>query len=298
MGCCPNEVYRLLNEGQIFLQRPNNPRDCLVTHAMQMGYESFIYKSSFLHSSFSHIKFKNVCLGNFHFWQYYNNYWLIFQQHQTSIGTHYLARKSLCRATRFGFRLRTSLAKATYCTIYHHSHCIAMRCPSPSLGDVGPSLYAREICQGSEERNLDPWSGGGGAFSSSLIPCPHWQSTYCNDNTTWRCATPCQMMRMHQIDEQLSLSTAKHQREPNDFNKNLTTAKRTQLHWQPPNNIHHPQPNNINNNQQYQQQSITSTTIDNIDNNQQHQQQPSDIDKDPIKCHLSHRLPCHCDCAA
>jgi len=41
-------------------------------------------------------------------------------------------------ATQFGFHLRTSLAKATYCTTYHHPRCITTRCPSSSLRDVGP----------------------------------------------------------------------------------------------------------------------------------------------------------------
>jgi len=44
------------------------------------------------------------------------------------------------------------------------------------------------------------------------------------------------------------MRTQQHQREPNDFNENLMTPKRTQLHWQSPNNIHRPQPNNIDNN--------------------------------------------------
>ena len=43
-----------------------------ITHQsfIDINYESFIYKSSFLHSSSSDIKFKNVRLGKFRFWEY------------------------------------------------------------------------------------------------------------------------------------------------------------------------------------------------------------------------------------
>ena len=99
----------------------------------KLGYRSFIYKSLFLHSSSSNIKFKNVCLGNFHFWEYVLGHW-----------THYLARKSLSWA--FRFHLRTLIKGYLYhlpqSSLHHNHHKVPtlVLWPLSSLITTQPNL--------------------------------------------------------------------------------------------------------------------------------------------------------------